>query len=61
MSEHKPFDETSQAGNHPIHYGYSKYLGDKAITQIDEKQSIGLTILYFSAIIGENTLALLWK
>lgn len=54
MPEHKPFDETSQAENHPSHYGYSKYLGDKAITQVDEKQSIGLTILYFAAIIGAN-------
>lgn len=47
-----PFDEDSQAADHPSDYGRSKYLGDQAAWKIHRDQGLPLTCLYLAAVIG---------
>ncbi len=47
-----PFNETSEAANHPSSYGHSKYLGDEAGLALQRSKGLPLTIVYLAAVIG---------
>ena len=47
-----PFNEDSQAGEHPSDYARSKYLGDEAGRELHEREGLPLTTVYLAAVIG---------
>ncbi|MBT8138787.1 MAG: NAD-dependent epimerase/dehydratase family protein [Gammaproteobacteria bacterium] len=47
-----PFDEDTEAGDHPTDYARSKYLGDQAGWRLHEARGLPLTIVYLAAVIG---------
>lgn len=47
-----PFNEESQAGEHPSDYARSKYLGDKKGWELFMEKGLPLTIVYLAAVIG---------
>lgn len=52
VPKHLPFNESSNARNHPSHYGRSKFKGDEAVWQMHKERALPLSIVYLAAVIG---------